>query len=142
VDSLNAPSDEPSERRVLFSLFLLALAFRLPHLTRYSLWLDETWRVAAAEAPFKALTKEPIALFNQLVSYDGLQRLLLTLFGHSEWSIRIPAALAGALAVPVTYRLGRIAFSRAPAIMAALLLCLSPLHITFPRKGRAMLSQV
>jgi uncharacterized membrane protein len=106
-------------------------------MTDCSLWLDETWRVALAEAPLKSAREAPLALYNQLASYPGLLRLVLAVFGPSEWAVRVLSALAGAAAVPATYQLGRIFLPRGAAIFAALLLCLSPLHITYSQEAAA-----
>lgn len=129
--------DKRQEGLILSFLFALGVIFRLPHLTEYSLWLDETWRVALAEAPLKSLSEMPFGFFSQVIGYEGLLRLMTSLFGHSETAVRIISGLAGALAVPATYRLGRLAFDRNLAILAALLLCLSPLHITYSQEAAA-----
>ena len=90
-----------------------------------------------AQTPLKPASEAPLILYDQLASYQGLLRLVLTVFGSSEWAVRILSALAGAAAVPATYQLGRIVLPRGPAIFAALLLCLSPLHITYSQEGAA-----
>lgn len=125
------------ERGIWVILLLAGTLFRLPHLTQCSLWLDETWRLALAEAPLRSVREDPFALYDQLASYHGLLRLIINVFGVSEWSIRIMSALAGAVAVPVTYQLGRKVLSREAAILAALLLCLNPLHITYSQEAAA-----
>jgi len=79
----------------------------------------------------------PLVWLDQVFSYTGLLRSALNLFGHSEWAVRLMSGLAGALAVPATYRLARFVLSRRAALLAALLLCLSPLHITYSEEGAA-----
>lgn len=127
--------DKNKEWPILISLFFLGLAFRLPNLTACSLWLDEAWRVARAVAPFSTAPGNYLFTINQIVSYDGLLRLMVSLFGYSETAVRIPSALAGALAVPMSYRMGRFLFEKNLAILAALLICLSPLHITYSQEA-------
>jgi 4-amino-4-deoxy-L-arabinose transferase-like glycosyltransferase len=130
-------SDKRFEWALVSCLFLLGITFRLPHLDACSLWFDEAWRVAFAEAPLKSFFRSPMAASAQIVSYQGLLRLVIHLCGHSEWSVRIVPALAGALAVPATYKMAEIALGRWPAVLASLLLCLSPLHITYSQEGAA-----
>src|ERR1019366_675788 len=109
-------SDQRLEWVILTCLFLVGMAVRLPYLSRCSLWYDETWRVALAEAPLKSPLRMPLVWFNQVFSYTGLLRLDLNLFGHSEWAVRLMSGLSGALAVPATYRLARFVLSRKAAL--------------------------
>ena len=60
----------------------------------------------------------------------------VALFGLSEFSVRLPAALAGVLAVYLTYLLVKHLFKRDSfALAAALLLAISPWHIAVGRYG-------
>lgn len=70
---------------------------------------------------------------------EGLYRYLCIPFvaalGPGALSARLPAALAGTLAVLFTYLLGRRLLGPWPGCAAALLLALSPWHVAFSRIG-------
>ena len=83
-------------------------------------------------------TKFPLSLR----SYDDYKPPLymyvtipfVALFGLETWAVRLPSALAGILAVYGTYLLTKELFSRKDlALVASLLLALSPWHIQFSR---------
>jgi hypothetical protein len=85
------------------SLFALALALRLFRLDAQSLWLDEgsTWQFT--QLPWSALLRD---LFDPTAAYPLYHVLLkawIGLFGDSEIALRLPSAIAGALAAPVVY---------------------------------------
>ena len=119
----------------------LALAIRLAWLGSKSLWVDE-----ADSFYFASLT------FSDILSrlcdphppgYYALLRVFLS-FGQSEFWMRLPSAIAGALAVPLLYALGReldAAFD-APwldwraAVLASLLLAVAPLHVWYSQEAR------
>lgn len=84
-------------------LFVLALALRLFRLDAQSLWLDEgsTWQFT--QLPWSALLRD---LFDPTAAYPLYHVLLkawVSLAGDSEIALRLPSALAGALAVAVVY---------------------------------------
>jgi uncharacterized membrane protein len=52
----------------------------------------------------------------------------------SDWWLRAPSALAGTLAVPLTYAIGRRVAGRAPALAAAALLAVNPMAIWYSQE--------
>lgn len=88
---------------VCLALFALALLVRVYRLDAQSLWLDEgsSWELSRAGWGF--LLGE---LLNPSAAYPLYHLLLkgwMALFGDSEAALRLPSALAGALAVPAIY---------------------------------------
>ncbi|MEO7911525.1 MAG: DUF2723 domain-containing protein, partial [Roseiflexaceae bacterium] len=88
-------------------LFVLALVPRLYRLGAQSLWLDEggTWSEVTGRTG-----KGWLALLSELWSKDAayplyhiLLKIWVTVAGDSEWALRFPSALAGAVAVTVMY---------------------------------------
>src|SRR3954447_23477920 len=88
-------------------LFVIGLALRLYRLGAQSLWLDEggTWSEVTGRTG-----KGWLALFGELWSKDAayplyhiLLKVWVTLAGDSEWALRFPSALAGALTLTVLY---------------------------------------
>lgn len=69
--------------------------------------------------------------------YHLLARTSMNLFGVYEWSLRLPAALAGALLIPLGYALGRVVFKKKSlALLLAGLFTLSPYLFYFYGEAR------
>jgi 4-amino-4-deoxy-L-arabinose transferase-like glycosyltransferase len=64
---------------------------------------------------FQLRTAKPVMLY-------WLQRASYEVFGISEWSARLPSAVAGLLAMLLTYELGRRMFGRATGLLAGVVL--------------------
>lgn len=119
-------------------LFGAALWLRLYRLDAQPLWLDEgqTW-AQVTRSRFSTLLidlvrpSQAYPLFHLLLKFDT--RLL----GDSEWALRLPSALAGALAVPAIFALGRELRGWLPGIIAALLLLVSPFAIWQAQDAKA-----
>src|SRR5512136_959409 len=100
----------------------ISFALRLACLGRQSLWYDEAFSLAVARA-------EPSVFWAALLSdgvhppgYYLLLREGLALFGASEFAARFLSAVAGTLAVPLMWRLGRALGSERWGAAAGLLL--------------------
>jgi len=111
-------------------LLLLALALRAAPLTAYRFHQDEalyaSWALLTAEDP--ALISVPVdkpPLFIYLLA--GLFRLL----GSSEAVARLPNLFASVVSVALLYTVGRRAYDRPTALMAAALYAASPFAILF-----------
>lgn len=112
---------------------LAALAVRLTALGRKSLWLDEAASLMRASQPVAAIfgsTGDP----HPPLYYALLHFWLL--LGRSEFVLRLPSALAGALAVPLFYILVRQWSSKTTALIAAWLLALAPMHLWYSQEVR------
>jgi mannosyltransferase len=93
---------------IMALLFGAALLMYGYHLGFQPLWLDEgwTWSIVKRNG-FWSLIQD---LFRPSQSYPLFHLLLkpvILIFGNSEWALRLPSAIAGALAVPVIFALGR-----------------------------------
>jgi hypothetical protein len=121
----------------------LALAIRLAWLGSKSLWVDEADSFYFASHAFRDI-------FSRLCDphppgYYALLRVFLA-WGQSEFWVRLPSAIAGALAVPLLVALGRqldAAFApdvpslgRHTAVLASLLLAVAPLHVWYSQEAR------
>lgn len=114
-------------------LLLVAAAFRLPLLTQNRFHPDEALyasfglRIASGQDPWLStalVDKPPLGLY--------LTAAAFAVFGRSEFAARIPSFFAGLLSIALVYRLARRLYaSRMTAGMAAVLLSLSPLAISF-----------
>ncbi|MEM8963394.1 MAG: glycosyltransferase family 39 protein [Acidobacteriota bacterium] len=120
----------------LTGLTLGALALRLTGLDRFLLWEDEaaTWyfaRLIVDRGPSAALTLEPTPPL-----YYGALGLWMQWFGDAPFVMRLPSALAGVLAVPMVFVLGRRLFDAKVAWVAACLIAIHPLHVFISREAR------
>jgi len=68
--------------------------------------------------------------------YYLLVHLVMRL-GESEYLLRLPSAIAGTLAIPLVYVLGRLGGARASGVIGAALLSLSAAGIAYSREARS-----
>ncbi len=116
-------------------LFVAAFAVRSIQLSAPSLWFDETYTVFVARLPIRQAWETLIAdgvhppLYYALIS-------LVVMLGAGEALVRLPSVLFGALCVPLLYWLARRWANEKAALIAAILLCVSPLAIWYSREAR------
>lgn len=115
----------------------LALVVRLSTLTVQSLWLDEAYTDHLVHLGFGSM----LSTIPKTESTPPLYYMIVWgwthIFGYSEFALRSVSALAGAAIVTVGYVLaGRLGGHRA-AVIAGVLLALSPLMIWFSQEARA-----
>lgn len=118
----------PGRARDHTLLLTVSALLTLPGLGATSLWdVDEGVNAQAAREMrdadtwviptfnYHLRTAKPVMLY-------WLQRASYAVFGVSEWSARLPSALAGCLSVLLTYELGRRLFGRATGLLAGIIL--------------------
>ncbi len=117
-------------------LTLIGFALRLAYLGQQSLWYDEAFSWAVAHA-------EPSVFWAALLSdgvhppgYYLLLRESLVFFGTSEFALRFLSAVAGSLAVPLVWRLGRALGNGRWGLAAGLLLALNPFALWYAQEAR------
>jgi mannosyltransferase len=121
---------------------LAGLVLRLYHLGFKGLWGDEIWTAQVAVLPARQLAAQtvPMMLANFIPGplYYWLAHGALALFGQdqAEWALRLPSALASALAVPALYGLASTLVNRRVGLMAALLLAVSPYQVWYAQEAR------
>jgi 4-amino-4-deoxy-L-arabinose transferase-like glycosyltransferase len=123
---------------VRFWVLLLTLAgalLRFHDLGSQSLWLDEGHTYYFASLPIPDLFRELLLQDKHPPLYYLLVHLFL-FFGHSEFWIRFPAALAGTLTVPLTYMAGREMAGKKAGLLGALFLTGSSLHLMMSQDSR------
>ncbi len=118
-------------------LFIPAFILRLVSANQ-SFWLDEGASLFFARLPIPGLFEALKGDFHPPLYYL-LLHFWLPLAGRTEWLIRLPNVIFGALCVPVLYRLLIELLSREKkkvALIASLLLLLNPLHIYYSAELR------
>lgn len=149
VDNSQSGSMDPSTnstRYVILAttcLLLVAFGVRFFQLAAQSLWEDEIFSAIQATLPVAEMLRWTAGDIHP-PGYYLLMGGLARLFGWldwppslvTDWLWRCPSALAGTLAVAVTYRLGADWFARRVGLPAALLLALSPVAVRYSQEAR------
>lgn len=138
-------------RLVLAAILILAALFRLPLLSEVppGFYVDEASTGYDAYSilltgkdqygEFMPVFARTFGAYNESL-YRFLAVIPIWLFGLNEFAVRLPAAIAGILTVAALYSLAKELFDERIALLAALLLTISPWHVQFSRIGfRAIL---
>jgi dolichyl-phosphate-mannose-protein mannosyltransferase len=126
----------PIEAAAVTAIVALAALIQFPAM-RAGLVYDElyTFRHFVEDGSFwKAAST--VGVFNNHIAYSLLAVGSVRLFGTSEWALRLPALLLGAAAVYALWRFVRTFAGPGAALLSALLLALSPMHLTWSRSAR------
>ena len=119
------------------TIFALALAFRLYGLGSESLWWDEVYAISTMAHPGPQEIIRLSSTDNNPPLFYLILHYWMLLAGDSAFAVRLPSAIAGALAVPVMYGIGRLLFDRSAGLLAALILALSAYNIRYAQEARA-----
>jgi len=121
---------------LLLLLAFLAFALRLYHLDFQSLWRDEVDAILFAE-------RGPLGLLPWFIEpgqngpfYYLLLSSWITLVGRSEFGARFFSLFWGVLLVPFIYQVGRRWLERRVALLAALLVGLSPYLVWYSQEAK------
>lgn len=109
---------------IIAGLTLLALVLRLYRLEHRSLWTDEFHTLAALQMPLPDLVRNRIAA-GHLPTYFILMKLWTQAAGLSDWALRFPSAVTGALLVPAAAFMARPFASRGCVLALAGVACLN-----------------
>ena len=110
-------------------ILLLAVALRFYKLGAWGFWGDEYITVEKALDVFGGG-------ISRLSPSMLVTHVVLNAFGVSEWNARLVAAIAGIVTVPVLYFLVRRIFDPVVALLASLLLAISPWHLYWSQNAR------
>ena len=114
---------------------LAALAVRLHGLGDKPFWLDEVATLHRATASLPELVASSLHA-DHYPSYF-LVTWLAAKFGASQWMLRLPSAVFGALAASATHAVGRRVGGWASGTIAGLLMALSPFEVQFGQEARS-----
>lgn len=123
-------------RRRLWLVGGFALALRLLDLGRRELWVDEAFTWHFAQKVGQPGFGELIRLEATPPVYYGLIGGLMRIFGESDWLIRLPSAIFGALSVMLVALLGEKLGWRQAGLAGALLLAFHPWHLFISQEAR------
>ena len=131
---------ETDDRRTpwawLIALTSLAVVLRAIGLNG-GLWFDEIMTlIHSVRLPLSAIVTE-FPHNNQHTLFSVLANLSVAAFGESAWSLRLPALVFGAAAVPALYVLARQFSGRTEALLACLLMTVAYHPVWFSQNARA-----
>ena len=118
---------------VFLVLTLMALVVRLAWLGRKSMWLDEVYSLNRALLSVTQIVETQGDPHPPLF-YVGLHYWLV--FGHDEFTLRLPSAMWGAVSVGLIYLLGKRWAGTWTGIAFAILLAIAPIHVWFSQEAR------
>ncbi len=118
----------------LAAITVLAVVLRLVGLDG-DLWLDEIVTVDDYADQSLGTIFSSYEANNHLLN-SVLVHVSIGAFGHEEWAVRLPALVAGVLAVPAMYWVARGVFRRRPSLLAALALAVAYHHVYFSQNAR------
>jgi mannosyltransferase len=123
---------------LVFGLILVAEALRLYHLGRQSLWVDEGYTAYLSRfTPVDYVDDVLHTVRNVLPPlYFALMHYWTALVGVSEVTLRLPSAIAGAIAVPLLYALVVRLFDVPAAMLSAAVLTVSLFHLQYSQEAR------
>ncbi len=123
----------------LLLITLLAAALRFYKLGAWSFWIDEIYTINHAMAHFSTpqLILEHIPPNRNWVPVSIiLTAQALNAWGVHEWSARLASAIIGILTIPILYIPTKRVFNSHVALIAMLLLAISPWHIFWSQNAR------
>src|SRR5687768_2004205 len=124
---------------LLFLIVLLGAVFRFYKLGEWSFWIDEIYTINHALAHFSTpqLILEHIPPSRNWVPVSViLAAQVLNMWGVSEWSARLASVMIGVISLPILFFSSRRIFGDWVALLAVLLLAVSPWHIFWSQNAR------
>jgi mannosyltransferase len=136
-----APAPAAAGRRIWsgvvwpLAIGLAALAARLYGLGDKPFWLDEVATLHRVTAGLPDLISSSLHADHYPTYF--LLPWLAAKFGASQWLLRLPSAVFGALCAAVTFAIGRRVGDTPSGVVAGLLMALSPFEIQFGQEARS-----
>lgn len=118
---------------------------RIAALGQESLWSDEYFTLRTAGQPtLRDIIHTVLTIEPHPPLYFVLMHGWIALFGSTDEMLRLPSALAGIAAIPLMFLMMRRLLPGRPlaAVIAALLLAISPMHIYYSQEARSYTMQV
>jgi mannosyltransferase len=114
----------------------VAVGLRAAFLGRNSLWFDEAFVAYAVHKGWRALMDFLAAYDNHPPLYYAVMKVWTGIAGTGEVALRAPSVIFGAGCVPLTYAIMRRLSGTVPALMAALLVAVSPFEVMAGQDAR------
>jgi 4-amino-4-deoxy-L-arabinose transferase-like glycosyltransferase len=123
-----------------FGIFVLALAARLYGIGAKPFWMDEVTTIRRGLLPPAAIVRDSV-FFHQLPAFFVVMHAALA-FGQTEFWVRLPAALFGAMSCVLAYGIARMLAVRPDAgrpagILAGILMACAPAMVQYGQEARS-----
>jgi len=112
---------------IITLIFVLSFLLRFYRLGAHDFWFDEIISVSYSAVPWHNWNA-PL--------YWILLHFWVKIFGISEFSLRFPSMLYSFLTTVIVFLLGNELFDKKTAILATLIICLSPFHLWYAQEAR------
>jgi len=130
---MTADNDTTLTNTLFCAVFVISALIRLYCLGQESIWLDEAYSLKFSSY---AVTH----IFSQKESNPPLYYIFMhywiSLFGNSEFSLRLPSALFAIVSIPTLYRFGIRIAGRKAGLLASLFLTISVFHLFYSQEAR------
>lgn len=120
----------------LLLITLFAFAIRLINLGKLNLWLDEGYSVGNVYRGMSFIFNESFINEPNPPLYYFLLNLWVKVFGDSEFSVRFPSAVFGALSISLVYLIGKKYVSKRIGTLAAILIIGNPFYLIYSQEAR------
>jgi hypothetical protein len=134
VQDTQAPVESRLWTGLALAATLIGVVVRLVHLDTQSLWLDEWLEVKLASKTAWSILE---TADGEAPLYGLLLHAVMRLGGTSEWWVRLPSAVAGAVAIPLLYAIGRRLVGPRTSAVAAVLFAIHPFAVWYAQEARA-----
>ncbi len=121
--------------RWMIPILLLAFLLRIAYLDAQGLWWDEAFSFSMSVADLGSLMENAVHYRVHPPLYYTLLHFWLAL-GHDEFLLRFFSVLFGMISVSITYLTARLVGGERLAVLAALLLAVSPFNIWYSQEVR------
>ena len=117
-------------------LTLVGVSLRFYAIGAKTVWLDEAFSLWLAHQPLVELWAWLIKIDQHPPLYYVLLHYWILIFGDAQGAARALSALCSGLAIPLFYGASRYLFPPRTALLATLLLALSPFHLRYAQEVR------
>jgi mannosyltransferase len=134
-DGLQRAGDNLPSAALPAAIGMFALALRLYGLGDKPFWLDEITSLRRATDTIPALVAD--SLHNNHYPSYFLLLWLVAKIGTSQWLLRLPSAVFGAIGAALTCAIGNRVAGRRGGAIAGLLMAVSPFEVQFGQEARS-----
>jgi uncharacterized membrane protein len=115
---------------------IVGLGLRLYHLADNSLWFDEGFSVAFANADVPALLHKTLTVEPHPPTYYLILHYWIAAFGDSPAAIRMLSVIFGTATIFLVFNIGATLGDRRLGAVSSFLLAISPFHIQYSTEAR------
>lgn len=134
--SVTQPPARRTDLVALLAIVAVGAILRFYALGAKTIWLDEAFSIWIANHPLAEIFPWLIRIDHHPPLYYVSLHFWQALFGDIQGPVRALSALCGTLAIPVFYLATRRLFNTPTALIATLILALSPFHVRFAQEAR------